>query len=110
MAGKEEMTVPFILGLVAGIFVLIVNVFVTIAGAAIPLLGGMLAAVGIWGIIDGILLIVGSILMRNPAQAKIGSILVLIFGILAFFTAGFGFIVFPILAIVGGALGISKSK
>ena len=113
----DDMTVPMILGLIAGIFVLIINILVVAAGAlvsSVPLagkaVGGIVMAMGVWGLVVGILLIVGSMLMRNPAQAKMGSILVLIFGILAFFTSGFGLVIFPILAIVGGALGLSKSK
>ena len=114
----EDMTTPFVLGLIGGIVILIVGILVTIAGAVIgsrvPLfggaVGGIFAALGIWGLIDGVLIVVGSIFMRDPAKAKLGAILTLIFGILGFFTVGYGLVFAPILAIVGGALGISKSK
>ncbi len=113
----NDMTVPFVLGLISGIFLLVINVLITIAGAILSSLpfgmfggGPLFIVLGIWGIVVGILLLVGSLLMRNPDNAKVGSILVLIFGILAFFTPGLGLLVFPILAIVGGALGLSKAK
>ncbi|HIK00511.1 TPA: hypothetical protein H1016_03155, partial [archaeon] len=63
-------------------------------------------------LILAIIIIVGSIMMRNPDKAKAGSILVLVLAIISLinFTAFFGGVIGPILAIVGGALGLSKAK
>jgi hypothetical protein len=120
MANNDNMTAPFVLGLIGGIMILIISL---IAGLAMAAMGGAIGSllgaagagaaigslVGLWGIIVGILIIVGSVLMRGK-NAKAGAILTLIFGILGFFTPGMGIIVGPILAIVGGALGISKAR
>ena len=119
MANKD-MTAPFVLGLIGGIIILvislIVGLFMAAVGGAIGSLVGSAGAgaaigslMGLWGIIVGVLIIVGSVLMRGN-NAKAGAIITLIFGILAFFTPGMGIIVGPILAIVGGALGLSKAK
>jgi hypothetical protein len=120
MANNDNMTAPFVLGLIGGIIVLIISVLVGLVMAAFGgAIGSLLGSagtgaaigslVGLWGMIVGIVIIIGSVLMRGN-NAKAGAILTLIFGILAFFTPGMGIIVGPILAIVGGALGISKSR
>lgn len=117
---KNDMTAPFVLGLIGGILILIVGLIASIAGAVLGgIAGGLIgagglgaaigAAVGIWGIIVGILIIIGSVMMRGK-NAKAGSVLTLIFGILGFFTPALGLVIGPILAIVGGAIGISKAK
>jgi uncharacterized protein involved in cysteine biosynthesis len=117
---NNDMTAPFVLSLIGGIIVLVISLIVglvmAVFGGAIGSLFGSAGAgaaigslMGLWGLIVGVLIIVGSVLMRG-AKAKVGAILTLIFGILAFFTPGMGIIVGPILAIVGGALGLSKAK
>jgi hypothetical protein len=117
---NNDMTAPFVLGLIGGIIVLIISAIVGLVMAAFGgAIGSLLGAagtgaaigslVGLWGVIVGIAIIIGSVLMRGK-NAKAGAILTLIFGILAFFTPGMGIIVGPILAIVGGALGISKAR
>ncbi len=113
---ESDMTVPFVLGLISGIFLLILGILSVIYGAmlaSVPLVGGLGGIVLLFGTLEtisGILVLVGSILVRNPDKAKVGSILILVFGILGFVNGNLGLIVFPILAIVGGALGLSKSK
>ncbi|HIJ99189.1 TPA: hypothetical protein H1005_04550 [archaeon] len=123
----DEMTVPFILGLIGGIFVVLASIAgLWLAYAASKFVGafgalagqstaGITAIVFIGPIVElilAIIIIVGSIMMRNPDKAKAGSILVLVLAIISLinFTAFFGGVIGPILAIVGGALGLSKAK
>lgn len=125
----ENMTVPFVLGLIGGIWVLLVGIYAIwvahiasqIIGFAGALSGGTAAASAASGLLYGgaitevilaIVIIVGSILLRMPEKAKMGSIIVLICAIISLVNI-FGYLgglIGPILAIVGGALGISRSK
>ncbi len=108
-----DTTITFVLGLISAIFILIISIIFIIGGiVALPMSGGgsiFALGWGVFGIVDAILLLVGSLMVRNPANAKSGAILVLIFGILGFFTPLFGIIIFPILSIVGGALGLGSA-
>ena len=115
----KDMGIPFGLGLASGIIILIVSIIlgliIAVLGAAATFfVGGIGAALGIglmiWGIIVGILIIFGSLMMKDPKKARTGSILVLIFAILGFFTPGAGFYIAPILGIIGGALGIARTQ
>lgn len=106
-------SVAYILSLIAGILVLI-NGLVAIALpgtlSMIPELGAIfstiITVIGVWGIICGIILIYGGYMINKGK--KNGGIIVLIFSIIALFTAS-GFLIGAILGIIGGILGI-KAK
>jgi len=130
----NDMTAPFVLSLIAGILILL-NSIVAIAMAAIggaalsagiaaggadaaaaALAGAMAGSVltiimvtGVIGIIFGLVVILGATWMKKPEKAKKGSIIVLVLSIISIFMGG-GFILGLILGIIGGAIGISKSK
>ncbi len=100
----------FILSLIAGIFVLINGLVIAALGsvfALIPGLEGLGIAIAIIGLIFGVVILVGASFMNNPKKLATGSILVLVFSILAIFIGG-GFLIGTILGIIGGALGLAK--
>ena len=125
----DNMTAPFVLGLIGGIWVVIVGIvaiWIAHLASQVATIGGLLtgqqaatsaASSVLYGgaiaeLVLGIVILVGSILLRTPEKAKMGSIIVLICAIISLVNI-FGYlggIIGPILAIVGGALGISRSK
>jgi hypothetical protein len=118
---------PFILSIIGGILILVTGVMFAALGSMMSgmgldmasLMGAtagdaeaaaaaasmMMTVYAAGGIALGVLVIVGAVLMRNPARAKMGSILVLVCSILSIFAGG-GFFVGMILGIIGGALGL----
>ena len=111
----DEMTTPMVLGIIGGILILIMSlvtgIWVATLGSVFGPFGAAFTTFGlamaILGFAAGLIILIGSFLMQGP-RAKTGSILVLIFGILGFFTPAAGIVIGPILAILGGALGLSK--
>ena len=126
-AKKSDMGAPFGLAIAGGIITLIISIIgglysvmmISAVGALASAFGaegvttaaiGVAVAMLVWGIVASALVIVGAMMMRKPSKARTGAILVLVFGILCFFTPWAGLIIGPILAIIGGALGITKTK
>lgn len=105
---EEKPTAAFALSLVAGIFILLNGLIIAFMGAIFavifPALG---AAIALFGLIFGIIVILGAGLMYSkPSAVKTGAIIVLIFSILSIVIGG-GFVMGFILGIVGGALGLA---
>jgi len=87
MAAKEGNTAAFALGLVGGILVLIGGILTALFGAALTFfLAGIGAIIGAWGIICGIVIIIGSTMMKKAESVRTGGILTLIFSILSLIT------------------------
>jgi len=116
----EKPTAAFALSLIAGILILLGGIFGAILGTiggvmvgAIPgfgWLGGLIVALGLLGLIFGILVIVGAVMINSGEQGKVktGSIIVLIFSILSLFAGGTGgFVIGFILGLVGSILGLT---
>jgi len=96
-----------ILTLIGGIFSLaggVLTLFGTalIAGLAGDLATGIVAAVGIWGVVVGAVMMLGAIM-----QNRTGAIIGLIFSILGLITLQ-GFVIGPILGIIGSAMDLGK--
>jgi MFS family permease len=117
-------TTAFVLILIGGILILInAVIFIyasTIAGEVVKklnltsmypgiaeMVGTTLLVMGIIGLVFAVLVIIGSALVYSgvPGKVKAGSILGLVFGILSILIGG-GFIIGPILALIGGILGL----
>ncbi|MDI6798755.1 MAG: hypothetical protein QMD12_02045 [Candidatus Aenigmarchaeota archaeon] len=101
----------YVLSLVGGIFTVIGGIVVLLLGASlmfIPVFGAIGMGVGIWGLVCGILIIVGGV-MINKGSAKTGGIVALIFSILGLVTLQ-GFVVGPILGLVGGILALTTKE
>ena len=120
----EYPNVPSILAIIGGALIIFVDlILLAIAVTILPHLNyanftsprgytgnpasiasGFVSAIGIFGLICGILVTASAILLRlMPEQRQTWGILILIFSILSFFGAG-GFIAGAILGIVGGIL------
>jgi hypothetical protein len=115
MAENDYTTVAFVLGLIAGILILVAGallsiIFGAVGTAAVSMgaagLGAVFWILAIVGLVSGIVVIVGSVMLRSPEKRVVGSVLVLIFSIIAIFTAGGGLLIGSILGIVGGILGL----
>lgn len=66
------------------------------------------AGIGIWGIVCGIVILVGSYLLYSrPASHATWGVVILVFSLLSVFEGG-GFIVGLILGVVGGVLAIVR--
>ncbi len=64
------------------------------------------AGIGIWGIVCGIVVLVGSYMLRSrPASHVAWGVIILIFSLVSIFAGG-GFVIGMILGIVGGILAI----
>ena len=116
----EKPTAAFVLSLIGGILILLGGIFGAIigiiGGAAMSIvpgfgwLSGLIIALGILGLIFGIIVILGAIMINSGERGKVrtGSILVLIFSILSLFVGGTGgFIIGFILSLIGSILGLT---
>jgi hypothetical protein len=77
-------------------------------GGLIPgFVSGIIAAVGSFGLVSGVIVLVSGILLRtNPSQRTIWGALIVIFSVVSFFGTG-GFVVGAILGIVGGIMALT---
>jgi len=116
----EKPTAAFVLSLIGGILILLGGIFGAIigiiGGAAMSIipgfgwLSGLIIALGILGLIFGIIVILGAVMINSGERGKVrtGSILVLIFSILSLFVGGTGgFIIGFILSLIGSILGLT---
>jgi hypothetical protein len=108
----EKPTAAFVLSLIGGIFILLGGVVITAVSSILlffPVAGAVVAAIGIFGLICGILTILGAIWINTGEKDKVrmGSILVLIFSILSWIGAGGGFFIGFILGLIGAILGLT---
>lgn len=106
-----EMKAPGVLLLIGGILVLIVGALVAMLGSAIGALGAGIfgAAVGVLGgiqIIFGVLLILSAL---RYEKKRSWAIIGLVISILSLVTLG-GFLIGPILGIIGGAMALGRNK
>ncbi len=106
------MEAPGILNLIGGILTIIGGALFALVGSVVALVplvsvfGALAAVFGLWGIIVGVLLILSAVKYeKEKGWATIG----LIFSILGLVTLQ-GFLIGPILGIIGSALAISHRK
>ncbi len=101
-------TTAFILSLIGGIFVLLVGLALAVIGAAVTFfIAGIGGIFGLWGVVCGIIMIVGGTMMNgHPNQHAMWGTIVLIFSILSLASSG-GLIIGFILGLIGGASGIA---
>lgn len=112
---SEKPTAAFVLSLIGGILILLDGLwvaFITSAiGAAMPMFFsfglGLALAIGILGIIFGLIIIYGSFQINSgePGKVRTWGIVVLILSIISIITGG-GFILGLILGLIGGILAL----
>ena len=107
---NNEIKVPETLALIAGILLLIAAIISLImgnAGISFWLKGLGTIASGVWGIIFGVIALIGYWMLRDTNRSKVrsGAAIVLIIGIITLIL-GQGWLVGPILAIIGGAMSL----
>ena len=104
----ENNNTGYALGMVGGVITLVVGILIAFLGAALTFfLAGIGAVLGAWGIIAGILMIVGSMMLKGKNH-KNGSLLLLVFSILGLITMQ-GLLVGPILGLIGSIFALSKT-
>ena len=105
---QQRPTAAFVLSLIGGLIIFFTGIVLSFIGAIVTIfIGGIGGIIGIFGIVWGILVIIGAIMMyTRPDQHVIWGIVVLIFSILSWFGAAGGLIIGLILALIGGILGI----
>jgi len=75
-------------------------------GVMPSIIPGIVGAIGLFGLVSGILVLVSAVLPRvYPSQRETWGILILVFSVLSFFGLG-GFVVGAILGIIGGILAL----
>ncbi len=104
----DRLTVAFILSLIGGVIVLAVGVLVSIALAVLTIyIGGVGAVFGFFGVMCGIVMIVGALMLRSrPQQHVLWGGVIAIFSLLSWFGAAGGLFIGLLLGLVGGVLGI----
>ena len=66
--------------------------------------GGILAGVGLFGLISGLVVLGSGIMVRiHPEQSTVFGVLILVFSVLSFFGSG-GFVIGALLGIIGGIM------
>jgi hypothetical protein len=110
----DKPTAAFALSLVGGIFIIIGGILYVAAASAIGFLGfglgaSVLAGLGVFGLICGILTILGAVWINSGEKDKVrnGSILVLIFSILSWIGSFGGFFIGFLLGLIGAILGLT---
>ena len=109
---SEKPSAAFVLSLIAGIFILIGGLAIAAVGAIfvfLPVAGAAIAAIGVFGIICGLLTILGAIWINSGQKDKVrnGAILVLIFSILSWVGAIGGFFLGFLLGLIGSILALT---
>lgn len=104
----DKPTAAFILSLLGGIFILLGGIVLLVIGAvATFFLLGIGGIIGLFGIICGILIIIGAVMMNSRPESHVTwGIVIIIFSILSWFGALAGFYIGFILALIGGILAI----
>jgi hypothetical protein len=110
----EKPTAAFALSLIGGIFILLGGIVYAAAASAVGILGfglgaSVLAGLGVFGLICGILTILGAVWINSGEKDKVrnGAILVLIFSILSWIGAAAGFFIGFLLGLIGAILGLT---
>jgi hypothetical protein len=110
----EKPTAAFALSLIGGIFILLGGIVYAAAGSWVGSLGfglgaSVLVGLGVFGLICGILTILGAVWINSGEKSKVrtGSILVLIFSILSWIGAAGGFVIGFLLGLIGAILGLT---
>ena len=108
MTSEPYPSTAFVLSLIAGIFILLGGILTGLIGAAITFFAfGVGAVIGVFGIVWGILVIVGASKLRtNPEQHSTWGAIILVFSIISWFGAFGGFAIGFILGLVGGILAL----
>jgi hypothetical protein len=90
------------------IFVILCGLFLAVVGALVTFFAlGIGAVFGLWGVICGVIMVVGGAIMNSrPQQHWMWGMIVLIFSILSLGSLGGLFMGF-ILGLIGGALGMA---
>lgn len=108
----EKPTAAFVLSLIGGIFILIGGLFIAAIGSIllfVPVAGAAVTAIGVFGIVCGVLTILGAVWINSGEKDKVrnGAILVLIFSILSWIGAAGGFFIGFLLGLIGAILGLT---
>ena len=109
MSQQNYPSTAYILSIIAGIFVLLGGLLLAALGAAITFFAfGIGAVLGVFGIICGILIIVGAVNLRSHPQAHAtwGAV-ILVFSIISWVGAIGGFFIGFLLGLIGGILAIA---
>ncbi len=98
----------YILSLIGGIFILLAGLLIGLVGAAVTFMFAFIGgALGLFGIIWGIIIIVGAINLRaHPDQHVTWGVVILVFSLISWVGAFGGFFIGFLLSLVGGILGI----
>jgi hypothetical protein len=114
---SDKPTAAMVLSLIGGIFVILGGAFIAFLGSLVSSFGYLanggttggaaVTAVGVVGIIMGLIMVVGSFMLYSkPTNAKMWGIIILILSILSWVTAVGGLVIGFILGLVGGILAI----
>jgi hypothetical protein len=115
----EKPTTAFALSIIAGLFIILGGIIPALLGSIIGSLislipfinglGGLIVAVGMIGLIWGIIVFIGALMINSGdiGRVRIGSILVLIFSILSWFGASGGFVLGFLFGLIGGIMGLA---
>ena len=109
MSRESYPSAAFTLSLVAGIFVLLGGIIGAAIGAVFTFFAfGVGAIIGIFGIIWGIIIIVGANNLRShPEQHVTWGVIILVFSIVSWFGAVGGLFIGFLLGLIGGILALS---
>lgn len=105
---RQKPTAAFVLSLIGGLIIFFIGIFLSFVGAiATIFLGGIGGIIGVFGLLWGVLVIIGAIMMYSrPEEHVIWGIVVLIFSTLSWIGAAGGLIIGFLLGFIGGILAI----
>ncbi|MEM3403967.1 MAG: DUF6114 domain-containing protein [Nitrososphaeria archaeon] len=101
-------SVAFTLSLIGGIFVILMGLIIMAVGAVATFwIGGIGGVVGFFGVVCGVLMVVGAVMLyTNPEHHVAWGTAVIVFSFLSWIGAVGGLVIGFALGLVGGILGI----
>ena len=115
---SDKPTAAMVLSLIGGIFVILGGAFIAFVGSLVASFGYLanggttggaaVTAVGVVGIIMGLIMVVGSFMLYSkPTSAKMWGVVVLVLSIISWVTALGGFFIGFLLGLIGGILALT---
>jgi len=128
----EKPVAPFVLGLIAGIFILLGAIVMSMfafgtasmmgsmggtmsgmmsnmyAGMSMGMMIGFAPALTVIGIASGVMVILGSVMVyTHPSESQLWGVIILAFSVVSIIGGMGGFLVGLVLGVVGGVLGLT---
>lgn len=106
----QKPTAAFVLSLIGGIIILLIGAAIASVGTIISLpvsIGSGVLLIGIAGVVNGLIIVIGSVLMyQNPQTHVVWGVVILVLSLVSWITTLGGFFIGFILTLIGAILAL----